>query len=1320
MRLAIKLKAPHAIAKWAGSLFAALVIVAGLASPGVALAQSQSYVSSSDTYSWIDASLHNRVRAYSPTYSYPGNSQPPPITFPRNAPPYFLYTPTGAISCGSSGTILDDRLSDEIPLGFTFRFAGVDFTKLRISSNGRIQFNNNLTCGSGTDNGTPTIYTYDYPDANMNYSMRIYGADLDPTPKSFSDGGVTKPVNPSYATVCQDDAQCYISVATIGSAPLRKFVVTWNNVPKWVNAGLIAGNFNLQIILEEGGDFVYQYGNVADSQPGVPAQIGWQVNTKDYDIKQTALPTNNSAIRYQVPRPIVQFQMEQPGWSTAPGQVIDTSGNNSNGSRLGGAQTTAQGYACSGASIPANASSATIDGIDTGLNLSNSLGSVGSISFWYKPAVWVGAAAAVNGQLLDATTVNGAWFYLSKLRVNNTTTKLRFAVQDSAGVTRTVETSAMTTSVLNDGWVFITVTWNFNSLAGTNQDRLRIYVNNVAIGTSPSKESAFSSSGALDPGINTLFVGDNRSSFIDGANGSGSSANGVIDEFRIYNNEVGYGQVLNDYTAPVGCASHYAITHAGTATPPVPGATCSPNPVAIAMHTASDALLQTSATITLSTTTNKGDWTLISGNGTLTNGIANDGIATYKFNNESQVVLALTHTIAGTVNFNVIDGTYSEQQSAAEDASLVINSCTVTGFNGCDYKAARCDPTIANYDRLITKLAGNAFTLDAVTLDSAGAVDTAFNQSVMVDLLANLGYTAPSATTNCPATQAATIGLGSIAFTNGRVTASGIPVSAATVSGVAPNYSAYGDVRMRFTCNPTDCPPSGLTVCSKDSFALRPSDFILTASTMTNTSVTTGTPKLTAGSQFPMTAQSRNTAGANASGYNGTPTIIATVAAQAVSAQATNAQVTLTDYTDRLEDANVNTVVLFNSASAATGLANASLFYLDYGGFRILTGGVRDNAYVSPMVDVPGLDCVANSFSNTFNANGLIGCVVANQANSALIGRFYPNSFFLTSSSTFPLPTGYVESTIVRNACTAGAFTYEDQGFPVINSFIHALSNGSVIPAAVLPRYTAGVFNLAAENNNDGVNLAARLALNLSPAPGWNNGSYAVNAPAVTFSRLLAPDGPFDALDIGVSMTDVTDSITLGNARNMLPTNATACTTSTCTHQKLTGSPIKMRFGRLRLQNAYGSERLALQVPWQVQYSNGTAGFVRNIADSCTALLAGNVSFHNQKAPVTAANVTVTAVTNPTAGEGIITLSAPNPGAGTWADIGSVDLILNLGGTTTKICPPNTTVTPGGTAAPFAFLATNSCGAASYVSNPTARAFFGVYKSPLIYRRENY
>ena len=86
-------------------------------------------------------------------------------------------------------------------------------------SNGRVQFNNNTTC----EHGSP-VQVKPYPDASLNYTMRIYGNDLDPTSKIDS---------PSYNTPCVDKAVCYVSYATIGTAPYRSFVVTWNNVPEW-------------------------------------------------------------------------------------------------------------------------------------------------------------------------------------------------------------------------------------------------------------------------------------------------------------------------------------------------------------------------------------------------------------------------------------------------------------------------------------------------------------------------------------------------------------------------------------------------------------------------------------------------------------------------------------------------------------------------------------------------------------------------------------------------------------------------------------------------------------------------------------------------------------------------------------------------------------------------------------------------------------------------------------------------------------------------------------------------------------------------------
>jgi MSHA biogenesis protein MshQ len=875
-----------------------------------------------------------------------------------------------------------------------------------------------------------------------------------------------------------------------------------------------------------------------------------------------------------------------------------------------------------------------------------------------------------------------------------------------------VETAGMGTGVLNaNGWVHIGLTWNFNTLTGTNQDRLRIYINGSAIGSGSSVQSLFTSAGALAVGIDTLTIGDNRSSFVDGSafngstNGTGNSANGVIDEFRLYNLEAGLSQVLTDFTRPIGCSRHYAISHAGSGASPTDGRTCVPNTVTIISHTDTDVPIQTASTINLSTSTGQGTWALTTGLGTFTPGAANSGTATYRFNNESQVVLTLNHTTTALVNINVSDGAFSEKPGA-EDADLNIVFCTNPNFNGCEYTSGRCTLGASGYDQLFTKLAGRDFKLDALTISLSNTLETTFNGTVAVDLLANTSPTAVAVGTNCPATQTAVIPLGNITFANGRFPGGGVVVPANAFTSVAPTYSAYRDVRMRFTCNSTNCPPSGATVCSRDAFAVRPADFSMGATTsgspalslLNPASVTSGANRVTAGAAFNVTAQALTAASpaANALGYNGTPRIPSSIPAQSVLA-VSPVPVTVPDYTDRLKDANVNATALLGSASSSTGQAIGQLYYLDYGGFRVLAGGLQDAAFVDPAIDPPTTDCVANSSTNVDQDadpdRERFGCVVANQSNSALIGRFSPAGFVLNSSS-------------IAAGCPAGGFTYERQPFGV-NFTASAMSSGTVIAAAVMPRYSAGTVVVGAENSNDGVTLSPRVALNVSPAPVWTNGVYVANAPAATFSRPNPPDppdGPFDALDIGVQITDP-DGGSLWAARNMLPTNNTVCTpgtattNGTCTHQKLAGSPARMRYGRLRMLNAYGSELLALPMSLTSEYW-ATTGWVTNTLDGCTSV------------PVpTSASGMVFGAGNLSAGETVASINGTTTGNGTLI-AGDAGFRLSAPGSGNTGFVTITIATPDWLEFPWVTSGVNA--------DASARATFGLFKSPLIYRRENY
>jgi MSHA biogenesis protein MshQ len=133
----------------------------------------------------------------------------------------------------------------------------------------------------------------------------------------------------------------------------------------------------------------------------------------------------------------------------------------------------------------------------------------------------------------------------------------------------------------------------------------------------------------------------------------------------------------------------------------------------------------------------------------------------------------------------------------------------------------------------------------------------------------------------------------------------------------------------------------------------------------------------------------------------------------------------------------------------------------------------------------------------------------------------------------------------------------------------------------------------------------------------------------------------------------------------------------------------ELRFGRTRVSNAYGSELLSLAVPVSVQYWNGSA-FVTAVDDAATLLNASNVVL---SAPLGA----LTGATGASASNTCVPPPLPT----------SITLTNGAG----KLC-----LAKPGTRGNINL----SISAPSYLPSNSAVANFGVYKSPLIYRRENY
>jgi hypothetical protein len=235
--------------------------------------------------------------------------------------------------------------------------------------------------------------------------------------------------------------------------------------------------------------------------------------------------------------PFVFYRMEEVSWSGAAGEVIDSSGNRRNGTVVGLVQPTAFGRVCRGALIPFNDNFGQQDGIDSGFDI-NSVGNRGTISFWYQAAAdWNSGMAR---QLFDASArlPGPDPYFFAAVQGNGA---LRFALKDVNDGEHLVSSAPQ--SITAGTWVHVAFTWQLASDPG---NRIRVYIDGTLAG------EAGTSQRDLSPGLGNLLIGDNRVNY--GGNGSTpNSANGVIDELRVYSFEQTAQEIQTDRDVPNPC-----------------------------------------------------------------------------------------------------------------------------------------------------------------------------------------------------------------------------------------------------------------------------------------------------------------------------------------------------------------------------------------------------------------------------------------------------------------------------------------------------------------------------------------------------------------------------------------------------------------------------------------------------------------------------------------------------------------------------------------------------------------------------------------------
>lgn len=353
----------------------------------------------------------------------------------------------------------------------------------------------------------------------------------------------------------------------------------------------------------------------------------------------------------------------------------------------------------------------------------------------------------------------------------------------------------------------------------------------------------------------------------------------------------------------------------------------------------------------------------------------------------------------------------------------------------------------------------------------------------------------------------------------------------------------------------------------------------------------------------------------------------------------------------------------FSAANSSTGIATGTAFnYSEVGYFRLAANGVYDSSFTA--VDSALGDC-ASGFTDS---GSKYACNFGNTAATNYFGRFIPDHFAITAGTTTP-------------ACS-NTFSYFGQdGFTT--SFTLTTQNAANITTqnytgsfAKLGINTWSNFNFTASGSPGGTTLSASSTV---PTGSWSNGAAAVSAK----HQVSRPASAVSPASITISAAPVdSDGVTM---------SSTAVSAASA-----------FRYGRLLASNAYGSELLPLSVPIEAQYWNGSV-YVRNQLDSCTAIPANSIAMGNYRNNLTACETQVSVPNMMTSGKTTAKLSKPGTG-----NNGSVDLTLNLNSSSGNTCTSSTA------------SAATTANTPWFGTNPVSRATFGIYKTPIIYMRENF
>lgn len=1012
-----------------------------------------------------------------------------------------------------------------------------------------------------------------------------------------------------------------------------------------------------------------------------------------------------------------EYRFEETSYNGTAGEVKDSSGNGRHAKIVGSPTSTSSGYASRGLLVPDDGDSSTSNALDTGIDI-NSLGSAGTISFWYKRT----STDNLYWMLLDATTSSSARFFLS--REGDTATLNDIAASMTMGGSNRDALSL--NHIYGSQWTYVALAWAEGS-------GYQFYTRDSACALIANDST--SGSGVLNTSIGTLYIGDSRTSATGSIlHGSNRSAHGTFDTVRIYSNKLSEADTVADCTNAAGL-DHLEITTASVSGSS--GSAVTYTIKACADSTCSS-LYKNGVTGTLSvigagitsTYTGGTTFTIANGSSSTTKSVTmvGSGLATVSLATvvpasiNSTPVFCGMGTMAsstGSCVFTVLLPLHHLELTAASNTTLTCQPVTYT-IKACSDGASPCTPWIG-----ASALTGN-LSVSGTTVNypsGAGFSMAAGTSSTTVSAHATTTGTATATLTGLSTTPtnspAIFCGMGSTAASGGSCAVtvnssalqlyaphhrSGVSQTTATIEAVRSSDNAQvclaafsGTKSVNLKCTHNDpaagtstmpllvngtalnaannaaakCDASGAnlslsfdsngmaTLTSlqyKDVGSMTLSATYTGSGTDAGLSMSGSTTFVVAPYDFSVTSLAVNTSG-NPSGcstsiFMAGCTFKGTVTARNSLGTATpnfgkesSAEGVSLSFTRTMPASGSNGIFSGSLGSFANGAATSTNLVWSEVGKGDVAAALTDGDYLGSGLTASG----------------------ASTGGSA--GIFHPHHF--TASAT--------------NAC--GTFSYSGQPFGLTITAVNASGStttnysGSGTVSAASPLYPNGV-TLSEQSGAAGTLANSTIAASSFTA-GVATISASSTSPKFTYTSKETSNSTI--------ILRATDSDPVSGAATSSGYDAT----------------LALRSGRLKLFNAFGSEKSNLIVNAQIQYWNGRTWILNN-ADTCTTSIPsaaiGLSGYLDNKGSATASWATSASALTFTGGNGSLTVSAPTPSGTT----GSVDLAINLGSTSADQSCLSTH--PSSTGANLSYLRANNGGCASSNDrDPSARITFGVF-----------